>query len=281
MIRIVTDSAADFEPQELEQLQIACIPLSVRFGETDYQENVNLSKNQFYDLLIHSGELPKTSQAAPQILLDLFEDAARSGDEIIYFTLSSALSGTYQSAVMAQKLTDSPLCHVVDSRNATGGQRMILEYAVQLREAGKTAREIIEAIEAFRSRIVLFACIDTLEYLYKGGRISQTVYKLGTLANIKPIITVEKDGSIGIPAKAIGMRKGMDHLCKQVQLQPADPDFPLYVMYTNNRSVAETLVARLASFGIAVPEERIIQVGAAIGSHIGPDACGLVYAAQK
>ena len=280
MIRIITDSAADFEPQELEQLHITCIPLSVHFGEADYQENVNLTKAQFYELLLHSEESPKTSQAAPQTLLDLFEDAVKNGDEVIYFTLSSALSGTYQSAVMAKNLADNPLCHVVDSRNATGGQRMVLEYAVRLRDEGKTAMEIIDATEALRSRIVLFACIDTLEYLYKGGRISHAVYKLGTLANIKPIITVESDGSIGIPAKAMGMRKGMDHLCKQVQQRPADPDFPFYVMYTNNRTVAESLASRLETVGVAVPENRIIQVGAAIGSHIGPDACGLVYVAQ-
>lgn len=280
MIRIITDSAADFEPQELKKLNISCIPLSVQFGEVDYQENVNLTKNQFYDLLLRAENLPKTSQAAPQILLDLFEDAVNAGDEIIYFTLSSALSGTYQSAVMAKNLTDSDLCHVVDSRNATGGQRMILEYAARLRDAGKTAAEIIEATEALRNRIVLFACIDTLEYLYKGGRISQTVYKLGTMANIKPIITVEPDGSIGIPAKAMGMRKGMDHLCKQAQLRPADPEFPFYVMYTNNRTVAQTLASRLEAAGITVPENQIIQVGAAIGSHIGPDACGLVYVAH-
>ena len=281
MIRIVTDSAADFEPRELEQLHIDCIPLSVRFGEADYQENVNLSKDLFYELLLRSDAPPHTSQAAPQVLLDLFEAAAKAGDEIIYITLSSALSGTYQSAVMAKNLTDSPLCHVVDSRNATGGQRMLLEYAVRLRDEGKSVREIIEAVEALRSRIVLFACIDTLEYLYKGGRISQTVYRLGTMANIKPVITVEPDGSIGIPAKAMGMRKGMDHLCKHAQLHPADPDFPFYVMYTNSRSVAETLAARLETVGITVPADRIIQVGAAIGSHIGPDACGLVYVAKE
>ena len=281
MIRIITDSAADFEPQELQKLNITCIPLSVRFGDTDYQENISLTKNQFYELLLNSGELPKTSQASPQILLDLFENTRDTGDEAIYFTLSSALSGTYQSACMTRDLAESDCCHVVDSLNATGGQRLILEHAAGLRAEGRTTEEIIAGVEDIRSRIVLFACIDTLEYLYKGGRISQTVYKLGTLANIKPIITVEPDGSIGIPAKAMGMRKGMDLLCKQAQSRPADPAFPFYVMYTNNRSVAEALAAKLAAVGIPVPDERIIQVGAAIGSHIGPDACGLVYVAAK
>ena len=280
MIRIITDSAADFEPRELEQLNITCIPLSVRFGEADYQENVNLTKDQFYELLLSSNELPKTSQAAPQILLDLFEDAVKAGDEAIYFTLSSALSGTYQSALMAKNIVGSDRCHVVDSRNATGGQRMILEHAAKLRDEGKSAAEIIAAIEDIRSRIVLYACIDTLEYLYKGGRISQTAYKLGTLANIKPIITIESDGSIGVPAKAMGMRKGMDYLCKQVQQHPMDPAFPFYAMYTNTPGITHALVEKLEASGIHVPAERIIQVGAAIGSHVGPDACGFVYVAK-
>lgn len=281
MIRIITDSAADFTPAELEQLNIICIPLSVRFGDTDYQENINLTKDQFYDLLLTSGEPPKTSQASPQILMDLFEDAHAQGDEAIYITLASALSGTYQTACMTRDALDYDTCHVIDSRNATGGQRMIVQQAVKLRDEGKSAAEILAGIEDIRDRIELYACIDTLEYLYKGGRISHTTYKLGTMANIKPVITVEPDGSIGIPAKAMGMRRGMDTICKRLSLTPPDPSFPVYAMYTNNRSVAETLAQRMESAGQPVPDDRIIQVGAAIGSHIGPDACGLVYVAAK
>lgn len=271
MVRIITDSAADFEPQELEQLNIACIPLKVMFGDAEYEENISLSKDRFYKLLLEEETLPKTSQASPQILMDLFEQANAQGDEAIYITLSSALSGTYQTAMMTRNMVDSENCHVFDSRNATGGQRILVEYAARLRDEGKSAPEIIAALEDVRERIVLFACIDTLEYLYKGGRISHTVYKLGTLANIKPIITVEKDGGIGVPAKAMGMRKGMDMLCKR--LEDPDPNFPVYAMFTNHRSVAETLAQKMGN----VDDGHIIQVGAAIGSHIGPDACGFVY----
>lgn len=277
MVRIITDSAADFEPAELEQLNITCIPLTVIFGQDEYRENENLSKKQFYELLLSQDELPKTAQASPQILLDLFADAKAAGDEAIYITLSSALSGTYQSAVMAKKMTDYDGCYVVDSLDATGGQRMIVEHAVKLRSQGKSAAEIVTAIEALRSRIVLFACIDTLKYLYLGGRISQTVYKIGSLANIKPIIQVNEQGGISVPAKAMGMRKGMDMLCKHVKELPPDESFPFYVMYTNNRSVAVTLAKKLEEMGVSVPDDRIIGVGAAIGSHIGPDACGFVY----
>ena len=244
MVRIITDSAADFEPWELAEKNITCIPLVVTFGETEYRENINLTKAQFYELLNASDNLPKTSQASPQILLDLFEDAKNSGDDAIYICLSSALSGTYQSAVMTKNLADSDRCHVVDSLNGTGGQRMIVEYAVKLRDEGKTAAEIVEAIEALRSRVTLYACMDTLENLYRGGRISQSAYTLGTMVQIKPIIQVNTSGQVAVPAKAMGMRKGADYLCKMVEKTPPDPEFPFYVMYTDNRNNGENLAGR-------------------------------------
>ena len=140
MIRIITDSAADFEPAELEQMQITCIPLLVRFDDTEYRENISLSKSKFYELLLSADAPPKTSQASPQVLMDLFEDAHESGDEAIYICLSSAISGTYQSALMTKNLLGYDSCHVVDSLNATGGQRLIVQQAVKLRDEGKSDR---------------------------------------------------------------------------------------------------------------------------------------------
>ena len=277
MVRIVTDSAADFSPAELEQKNIICIPLKVLFGGEEYEENINLSKDQFYEKLLAFEGFPKTSQAAPAVLAGLFEEAKAEGDEIIYFTLSSALSGTWQSAMFIKEDMGYDKAFVVDSRNATGGQRMLVEHAVRLRDQGKCAADIVAEVEALRERIVLYACINTLEYLYRGGRISHLSYALGTLAQIKPIIHVDHMGRVDIPAKAMGMRKGMEHLCKQADAKTPDPEYPLYVMYTNDRSVAETLAVRLAEHGQAVHPDNIIQVGAAIGSHIGPAACGLVY----
>lgn len=281
MVRIITDSAADFEPWELEKLNITCIPLVVRFQETEYRENVNLSKEQFYELLASSEELPKTSQASPQVLLDIFEEAKISGDDAIYICLSSALSGTYQSAMMTKNLADSDRCHVVDSLNGTGGQRMIVEHAVKLRDEGKTAAEIVAAVEALRSRVTLYACMDTLENLYRGGRISQTAYTLGSMVQIKPIIQVNRQGQVTVPAKAMGMKKGAEYLCKQVEKSQPDPAFPFYVMYTDKRQNGENLAARFKAMGYDIPDEHIIQVGAAIGTHIGSNAIGYVYIAKE
>ena len=281
MIRIITDSAADFELWELEKRNITCIPLVVMFNETEYRENVNLTKTEFYELLSASKNLPKTAQASPQILLDLFEQAKAAGDEAIYICLSSAISGTYQSAMMTRQLAGGEGLYVLDSRIATGGERMLVEYVVKLRDEGKSAAEIMEAAEKIRSRITLYACMNTLENLYRGGRISQTAYTLGTMAQIKPIIHFNEAGQVTVPAKAMGMKKGADHLCKLVDKYPPDDNFPFYVMYTSKRSGGEMLADRFRAMGFDIPDERIIQVGAAIGTHIGVNAIGFVYIAKE
>lgn len=280
MVRIITDSSADLEPREYEALGITCIPLTVFFGDKEYQENVNLSKDQFYELLA-SGEYPKTSQPSPQHLMDLFEQAKEAGDEAIYFCISGAISGTYQTACTTKQIVDCDRCYVVDSRNATGGLRVLLEYAARLRDQGKNAREIIDGVASIQDKIVLYACMDTLEYLYRGGRINQTVYKLGTLAQVKPILRVAEDGSIEVPAKAMGIRKGMDFLCKRLDVWKPSENHNFYAMYTGDRSNGEALAEKFRSLGYDIPEERIINVGAAIGSHVGPNAFGMIYVCDE
>ena len=279
MVRLITDSSADLEPKEYERLNITCIPLTVFFGDREYQENVNLSKDQFYDLLA-GGEYPKTSQPSPQLLLDLFEAAKEAEDEALYISISSGISGTYQTACATRELAEYDGCYVLDSKNATGGLRLILEYAAKLRDEGRTAEEIMEGVQSIQDKIVLYACMDTLEYLYRGGRISQTVYKLGTLAQVKPIIRVTDEGTIGVPAKAMGMRKGMDWLSRRVEERKPSADHNFYAMYTGDRSNGVLLAEKFRAMGYDIPDEKIINVGAAIGSHVGPNACGMVYVAE-
>jgi len=277
MVRIITDSAADFEPHELQQLNITCIPLRIMMGDQEFEENVNLSKPQFFELLAQLEGAPKTSQASPQYLIDLFRETRTAGDEAIYITLSSALSGTYQSAVMVCEDEGGDSCFVVDSKNATGGQRLLVEYACRLRDEGKSAKEIIAGVESIRDKIVLYACIDTLEYLYKGGRISQTVYKLGTMAQVKPVIRVSPEGKIEVPSKAMGMRKGIEILLKRLETQKPSAEHPVYVMYTPKPDNAQVLLEKVRSMGFEIPERCFISVGGAIGSHIGHNGCGIVY----
>ena len=281
MVRIITDSAADFEPAELENFKIACIPLSVRLEDREYRENIDLSKDQFYELLASTGAMPQTSQPSPDLLYDQFKAAKLAGDEAVYISISSAISGTYQTALITLEDVECDDCYVVDSLNATGGERLLVEYAVRLRDEGKTAREIVAALESVRDKVVLFACMDTLEYLYRGGRISQTVYKLGTMAQVKPIIRVSEEGTIEVPAKVMGMRKGMDQMARRLETQKPDPSHKIYVMYTGDRTIGETLAQKIAAQGYEIPGDQIVQVGPVIGSHIGPGACGIVYIVES
>ena len=278
MVQIITDSAADLQPHEYEKLGVTCIPLRVAFGNDEYQENVDLGKDRFYELLLGSGEFPKTSQAAPVILEGIFEDVKARGDEAVYITLSSSLSGTYQTACMVREDVDYEGNFVFDGKNATGGQRMLVEYACRLRDEGRDAAGIVAGLESIRDRIELYAVVNTLEYLHKGGRSSHAVYTLGSLAQIKPIISVDTEGKVTLPGKVMGMRKGMDFLGKRLAARKPDSAHPLYVMYTNNRAVGEQLAQRLEANGWQIA--RIIQVGAAIGAHVGPDACGIVYVGE-
>ena len=279
MVRIITDSAADLEPQEYEKLNVCCIPLRVAFGDAEYLECAELSKGRFYELL--TGEaFPKTSQASPAVLTELFEAARNAGDEAIYITLSSALSGTWQTACMVREDVEYAGAYVYDSRNATGGQRILVEEACRLRDQGMDAAGIIAGLDQIRDRIELYAMVNNLENLHRGGRISHAVYTLGSLAQIKPLISVDMDGKVALPGKAMGVRKGMDMVAKRLTIRKPDESYPVYVMYTNNRAVGEQLAQRLATMGYAIPDERIIQVGAAIGSHIGTEACGLVYVGE-
>ncbi len=281
MIKIVTDSAADFEPWELEEKNIVAVPLSVVFGETEYKENIDITKERFFELLKTEKEMPRTSQPSPQDYIDLIEEARSNDDDIIIITISSGLSGTYQSVVATKELVGYDKCYVVDSLNGTGGERMVVEYAVRLRDEGKTAKEIVEKTTALRERVVLYTVMDTLEYLHRGGRISSTVYKIGSIAHIKPIMHVSKEGKPEIPAKTMGVSKGIDFVVKHVEKDMPDEDFPFYIMFTENRKNGEILRERLEKIGVSVPEERIIPVGAVVGTHIGPGACAVVYIGKE
>lgn len=282
MVRIITDSCADFEPAELEKNRIVCVPLSVYFGEKEYVENVNLTKNQYFELLKSEKHFPKTAQPSPQTFAKSIEEAKKNGEGVVIITISSGLSGTYQGAVLAKNMTGYEDCYVIDSLTGTGGERLLVEYACRMRDEGKNAREIAEVLEEMRHRVVLYTCMDTLEYLHRGGRISHTAYTIGSLTHIKPIMHVDKQGRPEIPAKMLGMRKAMDYILRKISENPMDPDHLMTVMYTANRSNGEKLAERIRNeLGIDVLGDRIVPVGAAVGTHIGPNACAVVFVAEK
>lgn len=280
MIRIITDSAADYEPNELIKKNITCVSMKIAFGSTEYQENISLSKDQFYDMLIDGEEFPKTSQPSPFDFENVLQDFKDAGDECIIITISSALSGTYQNATLTSKMLEYDSCYVIDSLNATGGQRMLADIAVNLRDEGKTACEIVNIIETLKHKITLKACIDTLEYLYKGGRLSKTAYTVGSFVNLKPVIEINNEGKVEVCSKTLSIKKGLKAICNSIENNKPDSDYPIYIVYSHNKKYADVLVQNLRNLGFEIKDENIFNIGATIGAHVGPNACGYIYVSK-
>lgn len=281
MVRIVTDSIADFGPEELTRLNVICVPVFVRFGDKEYRETTELSKDMFFRLLEEKKEPPQTSQPSLDDFTRIFRAAIEAGDETVGIFMSSRLSGTYRGAEMARTLCRYNTCRIIDSRNASGGQRLLVEYAVKLRDQGKTACEIAENVEALRSRINLLACPDTLEYLRRGGRVSSALAALGAVTRVKPVIHIAESGEVEIAARVIGRRRGMNYIRQRIKRQRPDPDFPIYILYSHTRENAQVLSKMIRADGYDISEAQLINVGAGIGSHVGPNAFGLVYVAAE
>ena len=279
-VRIITDSGIDL-PGELDP-RLTVIPLGITFGTTTYADGVDLTNDRFYEMLIESDELPKTSQATPYAYQQVFEQVRSAGEEAVVITLSSALSGTYQSAVTAA--ADYPEVHVVDSKNVTIGQSLLVLYALRLVDEGLGAAEIAEKVEAVVGRVCLLALLDTLEYLKRGGRIPKSVGAIGELLSIKPVVGVE-DGEVVMLGKARGSKNGRNQLHQQVEKHGIDFTMPVLLGYTglSQKLLKKYLDDNRAIWEGVVAEEDlpIASVGATIGTHVGPGAIALAFFAKN
>ena len=279
MIKILVDSSSELTKKEAEEKGYLFVPIGVSLGGKEYADGVDLTKDKFYELLTGSGEFPQTSQPSPQAFLELFEQAKRDGDEIVAILLSSALSGTYQSAVLAKQMVDYEGIYLIDSLTATGVIQILADYAKGLSEEGKGAAEVAERTDAFKARVHAIAMVDTLEFLQKGGRIGKTAAMIGELARLKPLITLTEDGRVGVIGKAIGKNKAVSFMLKWLEEHPVDEAFPSYSIFTSGTANCEQFEEKLEKHGIATAGR--LQLGAAIGTHIGPNAFGIVYVGKE
>lgn len=216
MIKLLADSACDLEAEEAKARGIALLPLYIRFGDEEFQDGVTLSHRAFFEKLIETDDIPKTSQISEYRFTEAFEELTKDGSEVIAVVLSSKLSGTCQSAVKASKKFEGKV-FVVDSMNACLGERILVEYAARLIKEGKlSAREIAAELENKKGKIKLLALLDTLKYLRKGGRISSVTAIAGEMLSIKPVITVT-DGEPKLIGKAMGSKKGNNLLNRLVE----------------------------------------------------------------
>lgn len=275
MIRILVDSSSDFPMEEVIEKNMIFVPISITFGEKSYADGVDISRDAFYELLMKSGEFPKTSQPSPQDFADIFEGAKENGDEVICLLLSSGLSGTCQSAHLAKNMVEYEGIHIVDSLAATVLIKVMADYAYDLVQKGLGAAQIVEKLEMLKSKVKVAASLDTLEYLQRGGRIGKAAAALGEMASLKPIITILEDGTIGMLGKCIGKNKAIQFLRKHIAAASIDPEFPVYTVFTYGTTNCELLEDKLSQDGVSV--SRRMQIGATIGTHVGPGVCGVVY----
>lgn len=272
MVKIMLDSASDGKNIHPHHYYI---PITVDIGGQVYKDSCNLQPEEFYELLATSEEFPKTAQPSPEEYIPIFEEAKEHGDEIVYLCVSGSLSGTLQSANIAKGIVDYDGIHIVDTRTASHVIGMLAQYADKLVKEGLDAAQITEKVLALRDRQVIFAGLQTLEYLHKGGRLSRTSAAIGTVANIKPIITITKDGKVESCAKAIGVKRAIQTIVKQVESHQIDTQFDIWSLYSADAENCQALEAAMADIGYPVTGR--MQIGPTIGAHTGPGVYGILF----
>ncbi|MBQ8802645.1 MAG: DegV family protein [Tyzzerella sp.] len=274
-VRIIVDSTADLTPAVKERVKI--VPLTVHFGEEEYLDGVTMDYVQFYDKLVSCDALPTTSQPNPAAFEETYKEVVAAGDSAVVITIASKLSGTCQSATIAAADYDN--VYVVDGQTAAIGTGILADFALQLADAGMSAKEIAEKLVVEREKVRIVALIDTLEFLQRGGRISKTVALAGSMLSIKPVITV-KDGLIEMAAKVRGMKQGFKQIGVETE-KMGEVDFtkPLMLGFTGKTS--ENLDKYEESFADLWKKDGseygTAAIGSAIGTHIGPGAVATAF----
>lgn len=276
MIQIVTDSTSDITPVQARERGLRVVPLKTIFGQREYLDGVELTAADFYDQLAASDELPHTSQPTPYQFEQVFREILANGDQVLCVVISGKLSGTCQSAEIAREACGGADIAVVDSNTTILGLRLLVDRALQLRDRGLGLAELADALARERERIRIFALVDTLEYLHKGGRLSKTAAFTGTLLGIKPIIGL-KDGGLGVFGKARGRQRGFEAVFAQVERDGGiDLTRPVWLGYTGSREafVPFAALAQRKLPAIALGESP---VGSTVGAHVGPGAAAIAY----
>ena len=263
-VRIVVDSTADM-PVELQK-QMTVVPLNVSFGQEVYIDGVTINHREFYEKLAVSKNLPTTSQPSPDAYARVFEAAKQAGDTLVVLTVSSGISGTYQSAMIAAQ--DYPEnVYVVDTQHVANGFGILAEYALQLAGEGKSAQEIVAAVER-----------DTLVNLQKGGRIPKSLAITGTLLSLKPVLCM-KNGVLETMGKARGAKQGYNLLNKEIVAAGIDFDKPFLLAYTGTTD--EQLQKYLAVSGdvwqTGNKALRQVPLCSVVGTHAGLGAVVVAF----
>lgn len=274
-IKIIVDSTADLTKEVKSRVEV--VPLTLRFGDEEFVDGVTIDHKMFYEKLIESDVVPTTSQAAPMAFVPYFDKVKENGDAAVVITLSSKLSGTYQSATIAAE--DYSDIYVVDSMSTTIGQGILVEYALSCVDKGMSAKEIADELSSIKERLIVVALLDTLEYLKKGGRISAAVAFAGGVLNIKPVVAIDK-GEIVMLGKARGSKQANNLLVQEIEKAGGvDFDLPVLLGYTglSDALLQKYIEDSKALWSHAKSELNVSPIGAVIGTHAGPGAVAVAF----
>ncbi len=280
-VKLVIDSSSDIGKKEAEKLGIHMISMSILFGDKIYMDGVDLSGRDFFEKLIESDELPTTSQINMFQFEECFSELTADGSDVVAVTLSSKLSGTYAGAAAAAGSFPGKV-FVVDSLNASLGERILIQYAVRLLKDGASAKELVEKLEDARHRIKLMALLGTLEYLQKGGRISAVTAMSGAILQIKPVIAI-MDGEVKMIGKAMGSKKGNNLLIQLIEKSGGiDFQMPYATAYSG---MDDSLLQKYLKDSASLWEDELDHIpsyciGSTIGTHIGPGAIAVAFFAK-
>ena len=281
MIKILVDSASDLEKEEADTLGVAMIPMTIRFDNEEFYDGFDLTHREFFEKLPICEELPVTSQINEFRWEEEFNKLTEDGSEVIAITISSELSGTFACAQKAAEKFHNKVC-VVDSLNASLGERILLDYALKLVEWGKPKEEIVNLLNEKKKKIQLLALLDTLKYLKKGGRISSVAAFTGELLSIKPVISIV-DGKVKLVGKAIGSKKGNNLLMQLVEkCGGIDFDMPYAVGYSG---LSDEVLKKYLSDSAYIWQGKTesvpsYQIGSTIGAQVGPGAIAVAFFAK-
>ena len=277
-VKFIIDSASDILPREAQQLGLIHLPLKVIFGGQEYADAVELTHHAFYEKLIECDALPTTCQIPPADYEAAYQQVIEKGDTAIVITLSSKLSGTYQSAVIAAE-TYPDKVFIVDSESVCIGERILILRGLELAKAGLSAQQIVTQLETEKKKMRVMALLDTLEYLKKGGRISAATALAGSLLSMKPVIALE-GGSISLIGKARGSRQGNNLLRELVQKRGGiNFDKPFALAYSGlSDALLQKYIADSAELWQTYTKHLpVTTVGCAIGTHVGPGAIAIAF----
>lgn len=277
-IKILIDTASDITVEEANNYGVELIPLIVNIDNKEYFDGIELNAYEFYEKLVESTEIPKTSQITPVRFIEKYQEMVSKGDQIIVITISSKLSGTYSSAVIAAKEFEGQV-FVVDSLSATIGMRLLCEFALKLINEGLTIERIIDKLNIEKNKINIIAMVNTLEYLKKGGRISQAVAFAGEVFSIKPVLSLN-DGELKMVGKAMGSKKGNNLLNKLIMNKGGiDFDKPYGVIWSG---FDDTILKKYIKDSDYLWKDYTDElpayiIGSAIGTHVGPGVIGFAF----